>query len=133
MPTLRFELQLPPPTRGKRAEERPKREKKHASLQKKRRKGLLIPKYIVPLHPQMGNTPQGTMAEWLGTGLQNRLQQFESAWYLTNKKVSQSERLFSFLPTIYFRKNLKFHQSAPIFHWPCPALFDIGKNLQLLQ
>lgn len=22
------------------------------------------------------------MAEWLGTGLQNRLQQFDSAWYL---------------------------------------------------
>ena len=79
MPTLRVELQLPPHTRGKRTEERPKREKKHASLQKKRRKELLIPKYIVPLHPQMGNTPQGTMAEWLGTGLQNRLQQFESA------------------------------------------------------
>ena len=96
MPTLRVELQLPPHTRGKRTEERPKREKKHASLQKKRRKGLLIPKYIVPLHPQMGNTPQGTMAEWLGTGLQNRLQQFESAWYLTNKKVSQSRDFFIF-------------------------------------
>ena len=26
--------------------------------------------------------PIGTMAERLGTGLQNRLQQFESAWYL---------------------------------------------------
>lgn len=26
------------------------------------------------------------MAEWLGTGLQNRLQQFESAWYLTKIK-----------------------------------------------
>ena len=23
------------------------------------------------------------MAEWLGTGLQNRLQQFDSAWYLS--------------------------------------------------
>lgn len=29
----------------------------------------------------------GTMAEWLGSGLQNRVQQFESAWYL--KKGSQ--------------------------------------------
>ena len=29
----------------------------------------------------------GTMAEWLGSGLQNRVQQFESAWYL--KKESQ--------------------------------------------
>lgn len=26
----------------------------------------------------------GTMAEWLGNGLQNRLQQFDSAWYLRN-------------------------------------------------
>ena len=23
------------------------------------------------------------MAEWLGNGLQNRVQQFDSAWYLT--------------------------------------------------
>ena len=25
------------------------------------------------------------MSEWLGTGLQNRLQQFESAWHLLSK------------------------------------------------
>ena len=25
------------------------------------------------------------MAEWLGNGLQNRVRQFESAWYLTKK------------------------------------------------
>jgi hypothetical protein len=24
----------------------------------------------------------GTMAEWLGNGLQNRVQRFDSAWYL---------------------------------------------------
>ena len=24
------------------------------------------------------------MAEWLGSGLQNRVQQFDSAWYLQN-------------------------------------------------
>lgn len=30
-------------------------------------------------------TTQGTMAEWLGNGLQNRLQRFESAWYLKAK------------------------------------------------
>ena len=34
------------------------------------------------------------MAEWLGTGLQNRLQQFDSAWYLKRK-------LFSFLFLLY--------------------------------
>lgn len=28
----------------------------------------------------------GTMAEWLGSGLQNRVQQFESAWYLKQKR-----------------------------------------------
>lgn len=27
-------------------------------------------------------TTNGTMAEWLGSGLQNRVQQFDSAWYL---------------------------------------------------
>lgn len=32
---------------------------------------------------------QGTMAERLGTGLQNRLQQFESAWYLSKDKASR--------------------------------------------
>ena len=25
------------------------------------------------------------MAEWLGNGLQNRVQQFDSAWYLKNR------------------------------------------------
>lgn len=35
-------------------------------------------------------TTNGTMAEWLGSGLQNRVQQFDSAWYLTKirSKVS---------------------------------------------
>ena len=38
------------------------------------------------------------MAEWLGTGLQNRLQPFESAWYL-KKGLSNTclEDLFSLL------------------------------------
>ncbi len=30
----------------------------------------------------------GTLTEWLGSGLQNRVQQFESARYLTNKSSS---------------------------------------------
>jgi hypothetical protein len=33
------------------------------------------------------NKLKGTLAEWLGTGLQNRLQQFESARYLQQKVV----------------------------------------------
>ena len=36
----------------------------------------------------------GTMAEWLGTGLQNLLQRFDSAWYL---KKSQSHTALAFL------------------------------------
>ena len=70
-------------------------------MQKKRGKELLIPNIVVPLQPLMGNTPQGTMAEWLGTGLQNRLQQFESAWYL--KKQRSFKHMFErpFFFTVY--------------------------------
>ena len=43
----------------------------------------------------------GTMAEGLGSGLQNRVQQFESAWYLEN--IEEKERnagvSFSFTST----------------------------------
>ncbi len=28
------------------------------------------------------------MAEWLGTGLQNQVQQFDSAWYLKTKELT---------------------------------------------
>ncbi len=34
-------------------------------------------KSVVTLHPQTHRN--GSLAEWLGTGLQNRLQQFDSA------------------------------------------------------
>ncbi len=37
-------------------------------------------KYLY-LHSQIG-----TLAEWLGNGLQNRLQQFDSAGYLSKRK-----------------------------------------------
>lgn len=36
----------------------------------------LFKKLIVPLQPQRRN---GSLAEWLGAGLQNRLRRFESA------------------------------------------------------
>lgn len=43
------------------------------------------------------------MAEWLGNGLQNRVQQFDSAWYLLNPSQMHSEGDFclkvKFLPT----------------------------------
>ena len=39
----------------------------------------------------------GTMAEWLGNGLQNRVQQFDSAWYLKKGRSRKSLRLLPFL------------------------------------
>ena len=40
-------------------------------------------KKVVTLHRNSeGNHAQGSMSEWLGTGLQNRLHQFESGWNL---------------------------------------------------
>ncbi len=46
---------------------------------------------MLSLHSQ-----NGTMAEWLGNGLQNRLQQFDSAWYLQNKAMRATSSLFIF-------------------------------------
>ena len=46
------------------------------------------------------------MAEWLGNGLQNRVQQFDSAWYLqkqTNSFKTYLERVFLFF-YIYTQK-----------------------------
>ncbi len=40
---------------------------------------------------------QGTMAEWLGNGLQNRVQRFDSAWYL-KKTLSMHTQGFCFFP-----------------------------------
>ena len=37
------------------------------------------------------------MAEWLGTGLQNQVQQFDSAWYLI-KKTDKSVGFFYEVP-----------------------------------
>ena len=34
------------------------------------------------------------MAEWLGNGLQNRVQQFESAWYLKEKEHENAPFFF---------------------------------------
>ena len=38
------------------------------------------------------------MAEWLGTGLQNRAQQFDSAWYLHKETESPMTRSLFSLP-----------------------------------
>ena len=45
---------------------------------------LQIEEFYLTLHSQ---SHHGTMAEWLGIGLQNRAQQFDSAWYLTRKRL----------------------------------------------
>lgn len=61
-------------------------------------------------------TTNGTMAEWLGSGLQNRVQQFDSAWYLTKirSKVSFGPD-FLLLP---YKENIK--------KTPCVGGFFIG-------
>ncbi len=44
----------------------------------------------VPLQPHLREMPTyGTLPEWLGTGLQNRGQRFESARYLQNRAVKR--------------------------------------------
>ncbi len=52
----------------------------HDTTKKSNRKIWPIKKLILPLHSQ--TSKQGTLTEWLGSGLQNRVQQFESAGYL---------------------------------------------------
>ena len=43
------------------------------------------------------------MAEWLGIGLQNRAQQFDSAWYLhSTPRLQYEPRRFSFAATSFF-------------------------------
>ena len=34
----------------------------------------------------------GTLTEWLGSGLQNRVQQFESAGYLTDERIKDADK-----------------------------------------
>ena len=48
------------------------------------------------------------MAEWLGNGLQNRVQQFDSAWYLkkqTNPFKTYLERVFLFFLYLHSERN----------------------------
>ena len=59
------------------------------------------------------------MAEWLGTGLQNLLQQFESAWYLNPRSTSQRVAPFFFGCFIIAQHstslNREFQELLPIF------------------
>ena len=43
----------------------------------------------------------GTMAEWLGNGLQNRVQQFDSAWYLKMEEAASHCGFFLFEVPVY--------------------------------
>ena len=45
----------------------------------------------------------GTLTEWLGSGLQNRVQQFESAGYLAKKECPKGIPSFFALPEHVFR------------------------------
>ena len=46
----------------------------------------MIRKKVLTLHSQ-----KGSMSEWLGTGLQNRLHQFESGWNLPKSQYMLSQ------------------------------------------
>lgn len=52
------------------------------------------------------------MAEWLGTGLQNQVQQFDSAWYLITKELPQGS---SFVMRYRFTPPLR---GAPVMIGP---------------
>ena len=60
-------------------------------------KVLSVKNIFVPLHSQISNEPFGTLADRLGNGLQNRVEQFDSARYLKRKwNVQTSISLFCF-------------------------------------
>ncbi len=57
------------------------------------------------------------MTEWLGNGLQNRVQQFESAWHLKIKRSFNAK--FLLLYAIY---------SKAVFVKTFPVRFSLHKN-----
>ena len=44
----------------------------------------------------------GTLTEWLGSGLQNRVQQFESAGYLFSAAIIELQHFFCLIVTLFF-------------------------------
>ena len=77
--------------------------KNHKNQRKKFAVSKTIPIFAIPNH-------NGTMAEWLGSGLQNRVQQFDSAWYL---KEGDSIELPSFFSSCRAPSNFK--TASPAF------------------
>ena len=69
------------------------RRKRQATIAKIAIKVLEVEKVFVILHTQKRN---GTLADRLGNGLQNRLEQFDSARYLHKKKEVFNFLLFCF-------------------------------------
>lgn len=62
---------------------------------------MSVRKFILTLQSQ-----KGPMSEWLGTGLQNRLQQFESAWDLKGAETQQVNMVTYSLLRFILYKNL---------------------------
>ena len=44
----------------------------------------------------------GTLTEWLGSGLQNRVQQFESAGYLFSAAILELRHFFCLIVALFF-------------------------------
>ena len=69
---------------------------------------VLKNKYIIFVVPFMQN---GTLTEWLGSGLQNRVRQFESARYLKTKTPTLliSIGVFYFIKLQLIKKFINFY------------------------
>ncbi len=65
---------------------------------------IKLPNFALAKPKRQGENKYGTLAEWLGTGLQNRLQQFDSARYLSKDLGDDLYRPSpkSFLPSLIF-------------------------------
>lgn len=54
------------------------------------------------------------MAEWLGIGLQNRVQQFESAWHLQQMPLRLFRGFFLLLTDMWLEEPAAFEQPLPV-------------------
>ena len=62
------------------------------------------------------------MAERLGTGLQNLLQQFESAWYLFKRRSGSMSRSFVYLMPSFSPSPIPVSPSESVTKYPPPLL-----------
>ena len=89
-----------------------------------KKNGQKICQYQKKLYLCTRKRKQGTMAEWLGTGLQNLLQQFESAWYLNPRSTSQRVAPFSLIVFTAFYCPL-LHFFCERVHFCCDSHFNL--------